>query len=390
MTPGAVVIGAHANGLGIVRSLAARGLRPALVTTRPYDVAQASRLVSERAALPQLHESHDALVELLEDRARAWNGAALFPSNDDAATALARNHERLSRSYRLTVGPWEQMRPLLEKDAMQDLARRVGLALPRCLGTTDAVRVDEVRDYPVVVKPMQHDRLISRHGTKLFLARDAGELHRALSRLREAGLAGLVDEFVPGADSEIFVCCLYVDAAGEPSPAVTVRKLRQNPPRIGGARAALVVDPVPELAEATLALLRAARFRGLAFAEWKRDARDGRFRFIEVNGRAVLFNAILPPTGVDLVAMAYDDFAGVGPPRARPTAWRGAWVHAQADVACWLRYRDEERVTLGEWLRPYARSHRHAVWSASDPGPFLRQTRLALAGLRRGSAATHA
>jgi predicted ATP-grasp superfamily ATP-dependent carboligase len=166
-----------------------------------------------------------------------------------------------------------------------------------------------------------------------------------------------------------------------------VRKLRQNPPRIGGARVAEVVDEIPELREATVALLRRAGFRGMAFAEWKRDARDGRFRFIEVNGRAVLFNAILPPTGVDLVALTYADFATGAAPRCRPTPWRGTWVHLQADVACWLRYRDRERLGLREWLAPYLRPQRHAVWSAADPGPFLRQTALVARGLVAGSGA---
>ena len=69
MSRGAVIIGAHANGLGILRSLATRGVRPAIVSTRPYDMAQHSRWVSERHALPRLHEDHGALVEFLEHHA---------------------------------------------------------------------------------------------------------------------------------------------------------------------------------------------------------------------------------------------------------------------------------------------------------------------------------
>jgi predicted ATP-grasp superfamily ATP-dependent carboligase len=260
---------------------------------------------------------------------------------------------------------------------MQALAEAVGLRLPVCHGPAAALDVAAHDRFPVLVKPLQHDRLISVFGTKLFLARDRDELRAAVARLAQAGLAGLVYDFIAGPDSAIHVYCVYLDAGGEPSPGVTVRKLRQNPPVIGGARAAEVVADEPELREATVALLRRAGFRGMAFAEWKRDARDGRFRFIEVNGRAVLFNAILPPTGVDLVAMSLADFGLGEPPRARPTGWNGTWVHLQADVACWLRHRHEETIGLGEWLAPYLRPQRHAVWSASDPGPFLHQTALA-------------
>jgi glycerol-3-phosphate dehydrogenase len=37
--PGAVVVGAHVNGLGVVRSLAARGIRIAIVSSRPFGKA---------------------------------------------------------------------------------------------------------------------------------------------------------------------------------------------------------------------------------------------------------------------------------------------------------------------------------------------------------------
>jgi D-aspartate ligase len=384
VNPGVVIVGAHANGLGILRSLATRGVRLAIVSTRPYDVAHHSRWVSERHALPRLHEDHGALVELLEHQAPRWEGFTVFPTNDDAMTALAQNHERLSRHYRLSVQPWEVVSVLIDKDRMHALAEGAGLVLPTCYGRAATLRVEAHAHYPVLVKPIQHDRLISAFGAKLFLAHDRDQLRAAIEQLERAGLPGLVYDFVPGPDHEIYVYCVYVDSKGEPSPGITVRKLRQNPPVIGGARAAEIVRAEPTLREATVALLRKAGFRGMAFAEFKRDPRRGGFVFIEVNGRAVQFNSILPPTGVDLVAMSWSDFGLGEAPRAHPTGWTGTWVDLQADVACWLRYRDLERIGLGEWLAPYRRPRRHAVWSASDPGPFLHQTALAARGLLGG------
>jgi D-aspartate ligase len=385
LSPGAVIIGGHANGLGILRSLATRGVRAAIVSTRPYDMAHHSRWVSERHALPRFHDDHDALVEFLEHHAQRWTGFTVFPTNDDAMTTLARHHERLSRYYRLPVQPWEVIAVLIDKDRMHALAEGVGLALPTCYGPAATLPVEAHERYPVLVKPIQHDRLISAFGAKLFLAHDRAQLRAAIAQLERAGLAGLVYDFVPGPDREIYVYCVYVDGHGEPSPGITVRKLRQNPPVIGGARAAEIAREEPALREATVALLRKAGFRGMAFAEFKRDPRRGRFVFIEVNGRAVQFNSILPPTGVDLVAMSWSDFGLGEAPLAHPTGWTGTWVDLQADVACWLRYRHLERIGLGEWLAPYRRPRRHAVWSASDPGPFLHQTALAVRGLLRGA-----
>jgi D-aspartate ligase len=387
MTSGAVVVGAHVNGLGIIRSLARRHVPIAVVSTRSYDVAQHSRWVSERDEFFDLHEEPDSLADYLEHQRDRWRGRAVFPTNDDSMSALARNHERLSRDYLLTVQPWETVGDLIDKDTMDELARSVGLDVPVCHGPADDETASKPIEFPVVVKPIQHDRLISSFGVKLFLARDREELAAAIARLREAGLRGMVSEFVPGPDSDIYVYCVYVDARGEPTEGVTVRKLRQNPPLIGGARVARIAPDESALREATVELLRRAGFRGMAFAEFKRDARTGRFAFIEVNGRAVQFNSILPPTGIDLVDMAWSDFALGEPPHRRRSNWDGSWIHLQADIRCSLVYRREERLSAGELVAPYRRPKTYAVWSASDPRPYLAQSALGLrgvwAGLRR-------
>lgn len=389
MSQGAIVVGAHANGLGVIRALAPHGIPIAVISTRSFDIAQYSRWVGERQELFRLHERQDALIELLERNATRWSGWAIFPTNDDALTALAQHHERLSRSYRLAVQPWEIVSHIVDKDRMHALAQRVGLDSPVCFGpaTAQTAARHDLR-YPVMVKPIQHDRLISLFGTKLFLARNAEQLRVAIDRLQEAGLPGLVFDLVPGPDSNIYVYCVYVDAHGEPSPGVTVRKLRQNPPLVGGARAAEIVPEMPVLREATVELLRRAGFRGMAFAEFKRDPRTGRFLFIEVNGRAVLFNSLLPPTGIDLVTMTWADFARGESVRPHPTGWNGVWVHLQADLLGWFFYRHVEQLSLSELLAPYRRPKTFAVWSASDPKPFLAQTALtargALAALGRG------
>ncbi len=389
MNPGAIVVGAHANGLGVMRALAARGMRAVSISTRPFDIAQHSRWVVEHHALPSLHQRRESLVDLLDHHAGRWSGWAVFPTNDDALIALSQHHEHLSRRYRLVCEPWAIAAQLVDKDRMHALAAASGLEVPICHGaaTPDTASRADLR-YPLIVKPTRHDHLISTFGVKLFVADDQAALHAAVERLTSVGLDGLVFESIPGPDSEIFVYCVYVDGRGEPSPGVTVRKLRQNPPFIGGARVAEVVDEIAVLREATVALLRRAGYHGMAFAEFKRHARTGRFVFVEVNGRPVLFNSILPPTGVDLVAMAWSDVVLGQRLEVRPTAWRGSWIHLQADVLASVRYRRVEQLGIGEWLAPYRKPKTFAVWSLRDPRPFAAQTALLARRVLRGPRAT--
>ena len=119
---GAVVLGGYVNGLGLVRSLAARGVPTAVVTTQPFDIAHRSRHVAEHEAVSDLDARPGALAELLERRAGSWGGRLLLPTNDEALEALAAHHDRLAPLYRMAYAP-EAAPVLLDKARMAEAAR---------------------------------------------------------------------------------------------------------------------------------------------------------------------------------------------------------------------------------------------------------------------------
>lgn len=372
--PGAIVIGGYVNGLGIVRALAALGVPVAVVTTKPYDIAQRSRWTVAHCSVAGLEEHPEALIEALDAWSARFAGWLLLPTNDEALAALSLHRERLAASYRVAAPPWQVTRQLVDKSLLLDAARAAGVAVPYCYGPAleETAAAAELR-FPVLVKPVVGYRFSARFGCKLFVARDRRELQRCIDRLREADLDGEVFDLVPGADDQLYAYCTYVDARGAAAAGVTVRKLRQSPPFFGVARVAEVVEPIPELRDATLAVLGRIGFQGVAAAEFKRDPRDGRFVFLEVNGRAVLYNALLRAAGLDVAALTWSEHMTgtvVLPP---PCGWRGAWTNLHADLLYTMLARRDERLRLADVVAPYGRAHVEAVWSARDPQPFLAQ-----------------
>jgi predicted ATP-grasp superfamily ATP-dependent carboligase len=131
-------------------------------------------------------------------------------------------------------------------------------------------------------------------------------------------------------------------------------------------------------------LLRRVGHTGPAIAEFKLDPRDGRPKFIEANGRSVLYNALLRRAGLDQAGMAWAEHVEGRRERAQPNGWPGAWVNLHADVLYTLLRRREQRIGPLEFARPYARPLIEAVWSPSDPQPFLAQWgRTARTAMRR-------
>jgi predicted ATP-grasp superfamily ATP-dependent carboligase len=368
------VIGGYVNGLGMVRALAAHGIPVAVVTTKPYDIAHRSRFVVAHRAVVGLEEHPEALLEVLDGWSRERAGWLVLPTNDEALVALSRHRERLAAHYRVAAPPFSVVRQLVDKSLLLDAARACGIAVPHryAAATLDAVDDAGLR-FPVLVKPIAGYRFFARFGCKLFVARDRDELRRSVERLRAAGLEGEIFDLVPGADDRLYAYCTYIGESGEAAPGVTVRKLRQSPPFFGVARVAEVVEPIAELRAATVAVLRRIGFRGIASAEFKLDPRDGRFRFLEVNGRVVLYNGLLRAAGLDLAALAWAEHVGGAPPTPAADGWRGVWINVHADLLYAILARRDERLGVRALIEPYSRPRVDAVWSSHDPYPFLAQ-----------------
>jgi D-aspartate ligase len=380
-----VVIGATANGLGVVRALAARGIHTAVITTQPYDVAHRSRWSGAHFAVSELRERPDDLVDLLERRSAAWAGWALIPTNDEALAAVRQHGESLSSRYRVIAPAPEAIRHLLDKQLMLEAARAAGVDIPATYGAAkhDVAARDDLR-FPVVIKPLATPRFFAHFGSKLGVANDRQELQRWIVQMGRAQVPGVVLDLVPGPDRDIYAYCAYVDREGRLVGGRLVRKLRQGPAGFGNARVAEVVDDDPGLKEATLEIARRIGLKGMVIGEFKRDSRDGRMRFFELNGRSVVYNALLRRAGLDFAALAWEDRVGRGGVLRTGQGWRGVWVHLHADLLYSALEARHGRIRAAEFLAPYRRRMIDAVWSARDPMPFAAQWRRTL---RQGVAA---
>jgi D-aspartate ligase len=123
-------------------------------------------------------------------------------------------------------------------------------------------------------------------------------------------------------------------------------------------------------------------------AEFKSDPRDGTLRFIEINGRSVVYNGLLRRAGLDHAGMAWSDYVRERPEHARPNGWPGVWINLHADVLYSLLERRQHQLRGADFLAPYGRPKIDAVWSRADPMPFLAQwsrtAREGASALRRG------
>jgi predicted ATP-grasp superfamily ATP-dependent carboligase len=314
-----VVVAVDSVGaLAAVRSLGRVGARVIAVHHAKKAIGFRSRF-AEPWLCPHPREDEEGFVEsLLALGEKLVQRAPIFPVADPHLDAIARNYRALSSRYLLPFSNGQKLQRLRDKRFQAECAAAAGLAVPR---TVDRPAADLA--YPVVVKSSDSARFVETFGAKGLLCASGEELEEVFERAKP--LAPIIQEWIPGPDDQLYLVGAYLAAGGESLGVVTARKLKQFPPEIGTIRAG-EASPIAELADLALAFLRAAECYGPSDVEFKLDARDGRFKFIEANPRLVQWQGLAAAAGVDLASIAYRDLTGAKPSPACQTPASKRWA----------------------------------------------------------------
>ena len=371
-TTGALVIGGILNGLSIARSLGRRGV-PVWVTTPPnIKLASCSRYTLRTLHWPE--EDCEAQVAYLLELAERYqlDQWVLFPTSDESAALLSKFHAELSRRFRVSTPNWNVLRWAYDKRLTYRLAAEERVDYPSTiLPGTEADLEGVSFPFPAVLKPATHASINRFTTEKAWPAANREEL---LARYREArdlippDLI-LVQERIPGGGEAQFsyaaLCC-----DGQPIASLTARRTRQYPIDFGYSSSFVETLDVPEIVAPSRRLLAAIRYTGLVEVEYKRDARDGRYKLLDINPRLWTWSPLGDRAGVDFPYLLWQMM--VGRPVPEQTGRTGVrWIRMCTDVPAAIHEMLRGRMSLGTYLRSLRGPVKFALMAADDPLPGL-------------------
>jgi predicted ATP-grasp superfamily ATP-dependent carboligase len=371
-TTGALVIGGILNGLSIARSLGRRGV-PVWVTTPPnIKLASCSRYTLRTLHWPE--EDCEAQVAYLLELAERYHldQWVLFPTSDETAALLSKFHAELSLRFRVSTPNWNVLRWAYDKRLTYRLAAEERVDYPSTiLPGTEADLEGVSFPFPAVLKPATHASINRFTTEKAWPAANREEL---LARYREArdlippDLI-LVQERIPGGGEAQFsyaaLCC-----DGQPIASLTARRTRQYPIDFGYSSSFVETLDVPEIVAPSRRLLAAIRYTGLVEVEYKRDARDGRYKLLDINPRLWTWSALGGRAGVDFPYLLWQMM--VGRPVPEQTGRTGVrWIRMSTDVPAAIHEMLRGRMSLGTYLRSLRGPVKFALMAADDPLPGL-------------------
>jgi D-aspartate ligase len=369
---GAIVLGGDCGSLGVVRSLGRHGIPICFVTDNSNPIAKFSRYTSRSLSWPGAQHKN-AVPDLLElaDR-HGMRGWVLFPAADAEVQLVAQNHAELSKVFRLVTPPWDVARWALDKTLTYQHAAALGIDHPKTYQPRDRREVETLDcRFPLILKPAVKE---SRNIFTLAKAWRVDDRAALLARYDEAAAAVghdhiVIQELIPGGGSAQFSYAGVWDR-GAPVASLVARRTRQYPTDFGRTSTFVETIQNEHVEAAASQFLNSLGYTGIAEIEFKFDARDRRYKILDVNARSWTWNSLGALAGVDFPYILWRMAMGEKVNRVRADA-DARWMYLSRDILAAISGMLAGTLSPADYLRSYRRPIAFATFAKDDFLPAL-------------------
>jgi predicted ATP-grasp superfamily ATP-dependent carboligase len=373
--------------LGILRSAGRWGIPVHWVHNEGAAPAASSRHLTAAHPLPPGPATAERWAEHLTRVGHAVGGRPVLVATDDPSSALvAEQRDRLEPLYRFPAPPQGLVDSLVDKRRLHELCLQTGVPTPAARFPQRSADLEEYAttgEFPVVVKRIgAPDAAGDEALQSVTVVRTPDELRGLARRLPEAAVpSAMLQEYIPGGARSVWMLDGYFGADSACLAAYTGRKLRQHPTHTGMTSLG-VCQHNQAVIETTERFMRRIGYRGIVDMGYRHDARDDRYKLLDVNPRiGATFRLFVDAAGTDVLRALYLDMTGQPTPARAPVREGRRWLvehHDLAEAAAAIRRRD---MSVRGWLGSLLPVREGAWFSPGDPLPAAA---LAVAFARRG------
>jgi len=375
--PRVVLLGVgDANGVGVVRSLGRNGVPVLGIETNLMSLGMVSRYCRGLVAPDPKKYPEDKFVDfLIRLGQQQKTKSVLFPAREDLEIIALRNRDKLEKYYDFALAKLEIVEKIMDKEKFCHSLENLDIPYPQtyfCGSEKEIEEISKTIAYPCIIKPTTSMEFGKEFGVKVFKANSPEQLIDSYRKTQKRGYRIIIQEIIPGDDTELYSFFGYFDRNSKLLAAFTLVKIRQYPPGFGVTALGKNAD-APQIIELCTKYLQSIGYHGLMDAEFKKDSRDGKFKFIEVNARLGIQNGLALRCGVNLPLVAYNDMIGGEIPHSNSCAREVKWFSMVADVRSSLPRIIKGEFSIFAWIRSLKGEKVYSVFTWDDPLPFVLQ-----------------
>lgn len=342
--------------LAAVRGLGNAGIRVAVGEIHPLASSLFSRHARETFTYPSPISSPDGFVRRLNDVAVRLGVGVIIPMEETTLLAILRRKHLLASSIVIPFAPADMIERASDKAAVMRAAEDLAIPVPRSYDPVNA-------PLPAVVKPR-----FGSGARGVCYCRTRSELSGAVESVTRRYGPVIVQEYIPSDEGGACVSLLF-DKQSDPVASFTHRRLREYPVT-GGPSTLRISARNAEIEEYARRILTTMQWYGIASVEFRRDSRDGRYRFLEINPRFWGSLNLAIKAGVNFPLLLYRLARGepIGPTAYR-IGVRSRWLFP-GDCLHFLR--NPRRFHLKPGFFEFRDGGVHDdFWEADDPNPVI-------------------
>ncbi|SMC50242.1 Predicted ATP-dependent carboligase, ATP-grasp superfamily [Desulfocicer vacuolatum DSM 3385] len=372
--------GENRSSLAATRSLGRAGYRVMVTGGKRKNISSASRFCSLSFQMPSPEAEPKKFIQAMEELLDKENIDYVLPMTEPALFLLSQKDKGRFGKTRIIDESSTKLAAVFDKLHVFKLAIKKNIAVPKTSFISTPFDFFDLLekgdfDFPVVIKPgmskIYHDTgFVS---TQVCYAEDQSSLMQWYERHGTTVGPFMVQEKIDGPGTGLFT----LFDTDKHLALFSHRRLLEKPPSGGISVYSESVPLDPEMVEASRILLSEVRWQGVAMVEFKRDARDGKAKLMEINGRLWGSLQLAVQSGVDfpLLLMTYME-KGLFPnrPPRYEIGTRLVWILGLLDHFL-IRIKPGRKKASIAPIRPSAWKAFQKTWfdvlDPRDLGPFL-------------------
>ena len=369
---GVVITGGDFQGLGVLRTLARKGI-PIILLDSDHNIGRYSKFKKKFIKSPHPSDT-ESYLRFLIDLAKRENiyGWMIFPNSDEAVYVLSRYKDILEKFYKIPTPSWEVIQNVYIKEKTYQIAEKNNIPIPKTYYPKNLLELMKLDlQFPVVLKPSIRPNFYNKVHKKALLIKNKEKLikkYKWMCSIIDPSEV-LVQELIPGVPANLYSFCPFFKS-GQNVTGIVARRARQHPMDFGHASTFVELVDLPEMQKISEKFLRAIDFYGIAEVEFIQDPRNGEYKLIEVNPRVWGWHTLAIRAGVDFPYILYQDMTGEQVKPNLPSNHL-KWIRFPTDFITVLLEIIKGKMSLIDYLASMKGEKEYSVFAFDDPIPFV-------------------
>lgn len=245
----------------------------------------------------------------------------LVSSNETYGEFIAKNKAKLKKKFFFNYPSVKLQHTLVNKEDFYKTYADYDIDLPRSI-YYDCTKDEKINEgditFPVIVKPA--NVILFKHISfagkkKIYKLENMEELNDVIDKFKKGNYTDtiIIQEYIPGDDSHLFDAVVYADKNKKVKMVSFAQiGLQEHAPRMIGNAAVIIngysqYPGVEEQIEKIKKFTEKIGYQGFAEFDMKYDARDGKYKVMEINARQGRCSYYIVPAGFNLIELLYKD-----------------------------------------------------------------------------------